>query len=100
MQTVLRGTAQWTEDGLGSALALKLVAAGLIPEHAATLHLRMAAKIARATQRKRATRKLVQVQVAGVRDLMSCSRTAVCVAFLNTLQSPSLTLYTSSVQMT
>ena len=45
LQPVFWGAAHWTVDGLASALALQLVAAGLTSEHAATLRLRMAAKI-------------------------------------------------------
>jgi len=50
LQAALRATVHWTEDGLGTALALGLVAAGLTNEHAATLRLRMAAKIVLAMQ--------------------------------------------------
>ena len=60
------GAVRSTVAGLSSARAQKLVAAGLIVELAAVLHLRTAARIARATRRKRATHKLVQVQVVGV----------------------------------
>ena len=61
LQPVLLGTAQWTEDGLVTARALGLVAAGLTSEHAATLRLRMAASIAMAMQSAHAIRKPVQV---------------------------------------
>ena len=80
-QMVSPGAVRLTVAGLGSARAQKLVAAGLIVELAAILHLRTAGSIARATRRKRATHKLVQVQVVGVFDLVPCKRTAVCVAF-------------------
>ena len=56
---------QWTADGPCSVLVRKLVVAGLSPELAATLCLRMAARIAKATRPKRATRKRVQVWIAG-----------------------------------
>ena len=45
------------------ARALKLVAVGLIVELAAVLHLRMVARIVRATRQKRVMCKLVQVRV-------------------------------------
>ena len=56
----------WTEDGLGTAVAPGLVAAGLTSEHAATLRLRMAANIVLAMQSAHATRKPVQVRVVGI----------------------------------
>ena len=63
LQPVFRAAAQWTEDGLATALALGLVAAGLTSEHAAPLRLRMAAKIVLAMQSAHAIRKPVQVRM-------------------------------------
>ena len=51
----------WTGDGLGLALALQLVVAGLRAEVARNLHLQMAARIVQATQPSLATHELVQV---------------------------------------
>lgn len=65
-QMVSPGAVRLTVAGLSSARAQKLVAAGLIVELAAVLHLRTAARIARATRRKCATHKLVQVQLFGI----------------------------------
>ena len=45
LQMALRREVHWTEDGLGSARAPKLVAAGRISENATTLRLRMAARV-------------------------------------------------------
>ena len=69
MQTALRATTQWTGDGLASALALELVVAGLIPEHAATPRLQMVAKIVLAMQSAHATHKPVQVRLVCVKEL-------------------------------
>ena len=69
LQPVLLRTAHWTGDGLVTALALGLVAAGLTTEHAATLRLRMAAKIVLAMQSGHATCKPVQVRLVGVKEL-------------------------------
>jgi len=69
LQLVLLGAAQWMEDGLGTALALGLVAAGRTNEHAATLRLRTAAKIVLAMQSVHATCKPVQVRLVGVKEL-------------------------------
>jgi len=69
LQLVFRAAAQWTEDGLGTALALGLVVAGLTSEHAVTLRLRMVAKIVLAMQSGHATRKPVQVRLVGVNEL-------------------------------
>ena len=66
LQPVFRAAAEWTEDGLVTARALGLVAAGLTSEHAATLRLRMAASIVLAMQSAHATRKPVQVRLDGM----------------------------------
>ena len=56
-------------DGLVSARALKVVAAGLKGKLAAAPRLLMVAKIVKATQPDPATRKLVQVRLVGVNGL-------------------------------
>lgn len=56
----------WTEDGLVTALAPGLVAAGLTSERAATLRLRMAANIVLAMRSAHAIRKPVQVRLVGL----------------------------------
>ena len=61
LQMALRGVVFWTGDGLGLALALQLVVAGLRAEVARNLHLQMAARIVQATQPSLATHELVQV---------------------------------------
>ena len=66
LQAALRATVHWTEDGLTTALAPGLVAAGPTSEHAATLRLRMAASIVLAMQSTHATRKPVQVRRVGM----------------------------------
>ena len=78
LQPVLLGAAHWTEDGLATALAPGLVAAGPTSEHAATLRLRMAAKIVLAMQSAHATRTPVQVRVVGMLVRMSCDVCFVC----------------------
>ena len=62
LQMALQAIVHRTEDGLVTARALGLVAAGLTSEHAATLRLRMAASIAMAMQSAHAIRKPVQVR--------------------------------------
>ena len=52
---------QWTADGLITACAPELVVAELSLAHAATRHLRMAARFALGTRPSRATSKHVQV---------------------------------------
>ena len=52
---------QWTADGPITARAPKLVGRGLSPERAATLHLRMAARLALGMRPSFATHKHVQV---------------------------------------
>ena len=78
LQPVLLGAAHWTEDGLATALAPGLVAAGPTSEHAATLRLRMAASIVLAMQSAHATRKPVQVRLVGMLVRISCD---VCFLF-------------------
>ena len=68
-QMALPSAVRLTADGLSSARALKLVAAGLRVELVTILHLRMAARIARATRRKSAICDLVQVQIVCVRGI-------------------------------
>ena len=63
LQTALQKTACSTVDGPSSARAQKLVAAGPRAGLAASLHLRISAKIAQATRQTSATRKLAQVQL-------------------------------------
>ena len=56
---------QWTADGPLTARALKLVVRGLSPELAATLHLRMTARLALGMRLNFATHKHVQVYLVG-----------------------------------
>ena len=56
---------QWTADGPITARALKLVVTGLTPELAATLHLRMAARLVLGMRPNFATHKHVQVYLVG-----------------------------------
>ena len=56
---------QWTADGPITARALELVVTGLSPELAATLHLRMAARLALGMRPNFATHKHVQVYLVG-----------------------------------
>ena len=56
---------QWTADGPITARALKLVVTGLSPELAATLYLRMAARLVLGMRPNFVTHKHVQVYLVG-----------------------------------